>query len=207
MTADKWKFLVKAALVGILGMSAVNYSYTGVSFDVQMWITVLVFIDYFRVVLLFWIAFENQIKSKKWIFAGLIGSLIYALSFWVLHGVISPQPTPLLNVVEQLFIGAISAIPIWIVLKPNYTRAHLWIEANVIGYAFVGFFPVFRDWILSIEPINKATFSSFLTVQVIPGIMQTVAFALFGLFLGIILSEIIKSSSSQLVFEKKEKAV
>jgi len=204
MDIDKRKFLLKATVVGILATSMNTFNYNDLgnaSINVPIWITTMVFMDYFRVILLLWVAFEHQMRVKNWIVAGLVGSLVYALSFWVFRGFISPEPTQLLNLAGQLIIGILSAVPTWLVLRTHYSKAYLWVAANAIGYSFVWFFSTIRNLILSIEAINRIAPFSFLTVQVVPNGVQVTGYALFGLFLGICLYEILVSSTTKSLHE------
>lgn len=190
---DKRKFYIKAALIGALGTSISSYSYYNlehVSINVPILITIMVFMEHFQFVLLFWLAFENKIQVKNWVFAGFLGSLFYAISFWMIRGFYYLEPSRI-YFFDQLFIGALGAIPICLALRKHYPKAFLWVLANAIGYAFIGVFRLIWSWVLSIRIMQDVSGYSFLTGQLIPNGLWVIAYSLFGLVLGMYLDKII----------------
>jgi len=195
MNIDRRKFLLKALIVGALGTSIGTYDYNmleGKSISVPLWFTIVVLISHFRIILLFWLAFENQIKAKKWLFAGFVGSLVYATLFWIFGEFISFETAKLLIILKQLIIGALSAVPVWVVLKVNYSKAHLWIIANAIGYALLEVYITNINFISSIGIISKVVHYSFLTLQFTLDGFWVIGYALFGLLLGVFVYKIIE---------------
>jgi hypothetical protein len=197
---DKRNFYIKAALIGALGTSIGSYSYNNlgnVSINVPLWMTTLIFIEHFQFVLLFWLAFEDKIQAKYWVPAGFLGSLLFAISFWIMRGFIYPEPSSI-YLFDKLFIGGLGAVPIWLELRRHYSKAYLWLVANVVGYAFIGIFPVIWSFILSIRVMQDISGYSFFTGQLIPNGLWVIAYSLFGLLLGVCLDKIIKDGNVEI---------
>lgn len=193
---DRRLFLLKAFVIGVLGTSigTVNYnSFESTSINVPIWFTIVVFASHFQTVLLLWLAFDGQMRIRKWVLAGSVGSLCYAILFWVFGELALQETAKVLVILKQFFIGGLSAIPIWIALKVYYSKAYLWIVANAIGYAFLEFYIANINLITSIGIIRKILNHSFLTLQVVLNGNWVIAYGLFGLILGIFLFKIIEN--------------
>ncbi len=128
------KFFFKAALVGLFSVNLLAYYSAGLSgHRIPMWSAFWNFEAYFALVLLIWLAFENDLRLKNWIFAGLVGGLLYALSAGVLLDVLSDKPSNAMFIFERLFSGAISAVPLGLVLRSRFSGWRLWIIVSSIG--------------------------------------------------------------------------
>ena len=192
------KFYVKSALIGAIGTTISSYRYNdlgNVSINVLIWVTILVFMEHFQFILLFWLTFENKLRVKNWLLIGFLGSLLYAISFWVIRGFIFAESSPV-YFFDKLFAGTIGAIPLWFILRKTHSRAYLWIVGNSLGYAFIGIYPLVWGLIMSISIVNNVAGYSFLTAQLVPNSLWVIAYSLFGLILGVCLDKITKENSS-----------
>ncbi len=115
------------------------------------------------------------------------------MSFWIIRGFIFPEPSPV-HLFDKVIMGVLGAVPVWFVLWRRYTNAYLWILANVIGYAFIGVFPVVWSFVLNISLIKNVSGYSFFTYRLIPNSLWVIAYSLFGLVLGASLDRMIKDS-------------
>jgi hypothetical protein len=201
MNINKQVFLLRAFVVGVLATSIGSYDYNALertSINVPIWFTTLVFVSHFQIILLFWLAFDAQMKVRNWVVAGFIGSLCYAILFWSFGELISHETAKVLVVLKQLLIGGLSAVPIWVVLKSQFSRAYLWIIANAIGYAFLELYVANINLITGIGVIRNVLDYSFLTLQVVLDGIWMLAYGLLGLILGIFLYRIIENGRIEL---------
>jgi len=198
MNTEMRKFLLKAIFIGALGtlMGTSDYSRLDrTSINVPIWFTIMIFVSHFQIILLFWLAFENQIKAKNWLFAGFIGSMVYAILFWLFGSFVSDETSQFVIILKQLFIGTLSAIPLWTVFKVNYPKAYLWIIANAIGYIFIEVYITNIHFISGNEIISRFINYSFLTMQVGVNGVWMIGYTLLGLILGIFSYKMIEGNA------------
>ena len=198
MSTEMRKFLLKAIFIGALGTLIGTSDYSrldSTSINVPIWFTIMIFVSHFQIILLFWLAFENQIKGKNWLFAGFIGSTIYAILFWLFGSFISEETSQFLIILKQLFIGTMSAIPLWVVFKANYPKAYLWIVANAIGYTFIEVYITNIHFISGSEIISGFVNYSILTMQIGVNGLWITGYTLLGLILGIFSYKMIEGNA------------
>ena len=198
MNTEMRKFLLKAIFIGALGTLIGTSDYSrldSTNINVPIWFTIMIFVSHFQIILLFWLAFENQIKAKNWLFAGFIGSTIYAILYWLLGSFVSDETSQFLIILKQLFIGALSAFPLWIAFKVNYPKAYLWIIANAIGYTFIEIYITNIHFISGNETIRSFVNYSFLSMQVGVNGVWIAGYTLLGLILGIFSYKMIEGNA------------
>ena len=186
-------FYIKAILIGAVGASVptfIGYSDDPFVFiDMTMFLTTLTFAEHFKFVLMFWLVFESSIQIKNWLLGGFLGSLLYALSFLIIRGLIFPEQS-LIYLFDKIIMGIMGAIPIWLVLRKNYSKAHLWILANTVGYMVIGISPTLWKIVMDSDSTRYISFHAFFIYLLLPKSLWTLTYSIFGLILGVSLTKI-----------------
>jgi hypothetical protein len=198
---EKRKFLFKATLVGLFGAVLIPHDYAHLATDslgvgVSLWVTLLNFGEYFKLLLLLWLVFDNYLRVKNWLLVGLLSSVIYTLSVLFILGVIAPEPSQIMVFLERLISGGVSAIPIWLILRHHFAKSYLWLGVYGFAYACFRILATVISFIYNISFINDFLSHSYVIQQIVLDGIAGLQYALFGLLFGICLDIILKSSLS-----------
>jgi hypothetical protein len=140
----KTNFLIKSILAGIIGGKALSF-YWGFASDTQPGLFTAHFQEFFGFILVFWLVLGDNFKIKDWLFAGIVGSAVYALFLvylklppYPIHNKFSISTIAFIEwTASHAFAAILGSIPQWIVMRRKLSKAYTWIVVNAFWYGLL----------------------------------------------------------------------
>lgn len=106
---------------------------------IPFWIAFRDFLGHFSIVFVFWLIIPEVYRKKNWIWAGLLGSLIFSIRFFAIakmfYQLTAPELSTLMMWTKIGFAG-LGALPQWLILRKTHKNAWLWVVGNMIAFGF-----------------------------------------------------------------------
>lgn len=134
----KQKTLLKSIAAGLLIVQGFGFSGTEITL-MPFWIALRDFTSHFAIIFVFWLIIPEVYRQKNWIWAGILGSLIFSIRFFVIAKFFYQLTMPELSILimgTKIGFAGLGAVPQWLILRKKYKNAWLWVVGNMIAFSF-----------------------------------------------------------------------